>query len=59
MAAGASEDGSVSQWVRDVGNAIDEFKDNASVERVSLVGLRLGANVGYLKFTPSATWNPF
>src|SRR6476469_363927 len=23
------------------------------------VGLRLGANVGYLKFTPEATWNPF
>jgi hypothetical protein len=23
------------------------------------VGLRLGANVGYLKFTPDATWNPF
>jgi hypothetical protein len=23
------------------------------------VGVRLGANVGYLKFTPSATWNPF
>ena len=23
------------------------------------VGLRLGANVGYLKFTPMATWNPF
>lgn len=22
------------------------------------VGLRLGANIGYLKFTPSATWNP-
>ena len=22
------------------------------------VGLRLGANVGYLKFTPQATWNP-
>ena len=22
-------------------------------------GLRLGANVGYLKFTPRATWNPF
>ena len=22
------------------------------------VGLRLGANVGYLKFTPKATWNP-
>jgi hypothetical protein len=23
------------------------------------VGLRLGANIGYLKFTQSATWNPF
>jgi hypothetical protein len=23
------------------------------------VGLRIGANIGYLKFTNSATWNPF
>ena len=23
------------------------------------IGLRLGANIGYLKFTPRATWNPF
>jgi hypothetical protein len=23
------------------------------------VGLRLGANIGYLKFTPEKTWNPF
>jgi hypothetical protein len=23
------------------------------------IGLRLGANVGYLKFTDSPTWNPF
>ncbi|MGN6461475.1 MAG: DUF1134 domain-containing protein [Pseudolabrys sp.] len=23
------------------------------------VGLRLGANIGYLKFTPDKTWNPF
>ena len=23
------------------------------------VGLRLGANIGYLKFTRKATWNPF
>lgn len=23
------------------------------------VGARLGANIGYLKFTPQATWNPF
>ena len=23
------------------------------------VGFRLGANIGYLKFTPEPTWNPF
>ncbi|MBL8564869.1 MAG: DUF1134 domain-containing protein [Hyphomicrobiaceae bacterium] len=23
------------------------------------LGLRLGANIGYLRFTPNATWNPF
>ena len=23
------------------------------------LGLRLGANIGYLKFTPQSTWNPF
>ncbi len=23
------------------------------------VGLRLGANIGYVRFTPKATWNPF
>jgi hypothetical protein len=23
------------------------------------VGVRLGANIGYLKFTDAATWNPF
>jgi len=23
------------------------------------IGVRLGANVGYLKFTQAATWNPF
>jgi hypothetical protein len=26
---------------------------------VSGVGARLGVNIGYLKFTPTATWNPF
>ena len=26
---------------------------------VSGVGARLGLNIGYLKFTPKATWNPF
>lgn len=23
------------------------------------LGLRLGANIGYIRFTPKATWNPF
>jgi hypothetical protein len=23
------------------------------------VGMRLGANLGYVRFTPQATWNPF
>jgi hypothetical protein len=23
------------------------------------LGLRLGANIGYLRFTPQPTWNPF
>ena len=23
------------------------------------VGLRLGANIGYIRFTPKRTWNPF
>jgi hypothetical protein len=23
------------------------------------VGARLGLNLGYLKFTPESTWNPF
>jgi len=23
------------------------------------VGARLGVNIGYLKFTPRSTWNPF
>jgi len=34
--------------------------DNVVVVPIrSGVGLRLGANLGYLKFTPRATWNPF
>jgi hypothetical protein len=35
------------------------FNNIVVVPICSGVGLRLGANVGYLKFTPTATWNPF
>jgi pimeloyl-ACP methyl ester carboxylesterase len=41
--SGASGEGSLAQWVADVHLAIEELKDNASLESVSLVGLRLGA----------------
>jgi hypothetical protein len=35
-------------------------KDNVSLAVIrSGVGLRLGANIGYLKYTPTPTWNPF
>jgi hypothetical protein len=33
--------------------------DSVVVPIRSGVGFRLGANIGYLKFTPEATWNPF
>lgn len=41
--AGDGDAGSLEQWMRDIEVAIDELKDNAAVDRVSLVGLRLGA----------------
>ena len=43
--AGRCEDGSVEQWVADVGTAVDELKDTAGLATVSLVGLRLGATL--------------
>jgi hypothetical protein len=35
------------------------YNDIVVVPIRSGIGLRLGANVGYLKFTRQATWNPF
>jgi pimeloyl-ACP methyl ester carboxylesterase len=46
--AGASAEGSLAQWRADVDQAIAEFQDNASLRRVSLVGLRLGAALAAL-----------
>lgn len=43
--SGENDAGTIEQWLRDVGTAIDELKDNAGVERVSLIGLRLGASL--------------
>src|SRR6185503_11019550 len=41
--AGESGGGRVSTWVEDVALAAQELKDSAEVERVSVVGMRLGA----------------
>ncbi|MGH7468364.1 MAG: serine aminopeptidase domain-containing protein [Longimicrobiales bacterium] len=41
--SGASADGSLDRWIVDTSVAIDELKDNAGVQHLSLVGLRLGA----------------
>src|SRR5205085_1024125 len=44
----------ISQWGLPNGYVLGEEAGGAFVG-----GLRLGANVGYLKFPPTATWNPF
>ena len=41
--AGDSEAGSLAQWTEDVATAVTELRDTAAVERISLVGLRIGA----------------
>ena len=43
--SGSSAEGSLERWTSDTGIAIDELKDNAGVQQLSLVGLRLGALV--------------
>src|SRR5438477_9777770 len=41
--AGAPESGRVAAWLEDVALAAQELKDSAEVERVSVIGMRLGA----------------
>jgi hypothetical protein len=45
--------------VAGVGMTVLAGKGIYVVPIVSGVGARLGVNIGYLKFTPTATWNPF
>ncbi len=42
---GEGVEGSLEQWVEDVGVALEELRDTASVSKLSLVGLRLGASL--------------
>lgn len=46
--AGESVEADLAQWTTDVGDAIDELKDTAGVQAVSLVGIRLGAALATL-----------
>jgi exosortase A-associated hydrolase 2 len=46
--AGDGTEAALDQWLEDVSLAIDELKDTAGVERVSLIGLRLGAALAAL-----------
>lgn len=54
----AGVDGSA-YLVGGVGVTFQTFDDVVLAPIRSGVGLRLGANVGYLKYTKSPTWNPF
>ena len=45
---GETGEGSVQQWVSDIGTAIEKVKDLGSVQYVSLVGLRLGSPLSLL-----------
>ncbi len=54
----AGIDGSA-YFVGGVGITFQQHEDVMLAPIRAGVGLRLGANVGYLKYTPTATWNPF
>ena len=43
--AGASTEGDLDQWRRDIASALDELRDVSGVRRPSLVGFRLGATL--------------
>lgn len=46
-------------FVGGVGITFQQHRDITLAPIRAGVGLRLGANIGYLKYTPAPTWNPF
>lgn len=42
---GASDAGTPLRWIEDIRSAADELKDNAGIEQIGFVGLRLGATL--------------
>ena len=45
---GGDEQGTMAQWLADIGAAVDELKDASGAAKVSLAGLRLGAALALL-----------
>jgi uncharacterized protein len=45
--AGAAEDSRIERWVADVGCAVDELRSRSGIDRLCLVGLRLGASIAF------------
>ena len=61
--AGELRDATIARWTSDLADAVRELRDTAGIERVSLVGLRVGASVIALassELRPSAIvlWDP-
>jgi uncharacterized protein len=62
--AGESDVVSLARWQEDIDTAIDELRDTAEVQRVALVGLRLGAALALRAAAPRADvaavvcWDP-
>lgn len=46
--AGETHDCNLNQWVVDVGAAVDELKENLEIDKVSIVGYRIGAAIATL-----------
>jgi uncharacterized protein len=61
--AGALVDASLAQWREDLGNAVQELRDTAGVQKISLVGMRVGASVaalaaGEVRASNVVLWDP-
>jgi pimeloyl-ACP methyl ester carboxylesterase len=59
--AGASDEGDLDQWRRDIASALDELRDVSGVRRPSLVGFRLGATLAAmtdLRVKDLVLWEP-
>ena len=49
--AGEGSEATLERWSEDIGTAIDELKETAQTERVTVVGLRLGGSLAALSCT--------